>query len=201
VTSSFADDTELDAIAAQVRSSSPLTDAELTSLLHEARRSPAGPAGASLVEHQLATVLDSALARRGRGVDVIDLYQEGTLAAAVAIGEYAGREGTAAGLERYVARLVGVFLDDVIKREAEQKLADTLLVEQVKLLEAAELALRRRLEREPTALELAAALEWTPEVVEVVGAVLHRARDLYDSEIVDYLDDVDESDAGDTPDI
>jgi hypothetical protein len=61
--------------------------------------------------------------------------------------------------------------------------------------------LRRRLEREPTALELAAALEWTPEVVEVVGAVLHRARDLYDSEIVDYLDDVDESDAGDTPDI
>jgi DNA-directed RNA polymerase specialized sigma subunit len=94
-----------------------------------------------------------------------------------------------------------VFLDDVIKREAEQKLADTLLVEQVKLLEAAELALRRRLEREPTALELAAALEWTPEVVEAVGAVLHRARDLYDSEIVDYLDDVDESDVGDTPDI
>ena len=43
MTSSFADDTELDAIAAQVRSSSPLTDAELTSLLLEARRSPAGP--------------------------------------------------------------------------------------------------------------------------------------------------------------
>jgi len=53
VTSSFADDTELDAIAAQVRSSSPLTDAELTSLLHEARRAPAGPAGASLIESKL----------------------------------------------------------------------------------------------------------------------------------------------------
>ena len=198
---SYADDTELDAIAAQVRSAGSLTDPEMTALLEEAGRSPAGPAGARLVEHELASVLDAALARRGRGVDVIDLYQEGTLAATVAVGEYASRQGAAAGLRPYIARVVGSFLDDVVAREAGQKLADTLLVEQVKLLEAAELALRRRLQREPTSVELAAALEWTPEVVDVVGAALRRARDLYDAEIVDYLDDDGDADPGGTPDI
>jgi hypothetical protein len=100
-----------------------------------------------------------------------------------------------------VVRVVDTFLDDVIKRGAAQKLADALLVEQVKLLEAAEVLLRRRLGREPTTLELAAALEWTPETVEVVGAALHQARDTYDAEIVDFLDDIDDTDAGGTADI
>lgn len=200
MTSSYADDTELDAIAAQVRSSSPLGEGEVTALLEEARRSPAGPAGARLVEHELVSVLDAALSRRGRGVEVSDLYQEGTLAAAVAVGEYANRRGAPAGLRPYVARVVASFLDDVVKREAEQKLADTLVVEQVKLLEAAEVALRRRLEREPTTVELAAALGWTAEVVDVVGAALHHARELSDAEIVDYLDDA-EADDGGTRDI
>ncbi len=122
-------------------------------------------------------MLDAVLARRGQGVDLMDLYQEGSIAATVAVGEFAGRGGAASGLRAYVARVVDTFLDDVIKREAAQKLADALLVEQVKLLEAAEVVLRRRLEREPTTLELAAALEWTPETVEVVSAVLRQARE------------------------
>jgi len=69
----------------------------------------------------------------------------------------------------------------------------------VTLFEAAELLLRGRLEREPTTLELAAAMDWTPEQVEVVRDALQRARETSDSEIVAYLDDAD--DAGDTSDI
>jgi hypothetical protein len=99
-----------------------------------------------------------------------------------------------------VARVVDNFLEDVLERERLARIADALLVEQVKLLEAAEVILRRRLEREPTTLELAAAMEWTPELVEVVAGVLHRAREAYDAEILDYLDDAD-GDDGDTPDI
>jgi DNA-directed RNA polymerase sigma subunit (sigma70/sigma32) len=201
MTSRFADDTELDAIAAQVRSFAPLANAELMSLLDDARRSPTGHATGRLVEQQLGTLLDAVLARRGQGVDLMDLYQEGSIAATVAVREYATRGGAAPGLRAYVARVVDTFLDDVIKREAAQRLADAMLVEQVKLLEVAEIALRRRLDREPTTLELAAALEWMPETVEVVGAVLHRARDTYDAEIVDFLDDIDDRDAGETPDI
>src|ERR1035437_9795531 len=64
---------------------------------------------------------------------------------------------------------------------------------------AAKLLRRGRLEREPTPLELAAAMDWTPERVEVVRDALQRARETSDSEIVAYLDDAD--DAGDTSDI
>jgi DNA-directed RNA polymerase sigma subunit (sigma70/sigma32) len=201
VTTRFPDDTELDAIAAQVRSFAPMPATDADRLLEEAREAPTSQATGQLVEQQLGTVLDAVLARRGQGVDLMDLYQEGSIAATVAVGEFAARGGAAEGLRAYVVRVVDTFLDDVIKREAAQKLADALLVEQVKLLEAAEVVLRRRLERDPTTLELAAALEWTPETVEVVGAVLHQARDTYDAEIVDFLDDIDEADAGDTSDI
>ena len=201
MTSRFPDDTELDAIAAQVRSRGRLANGELGSLLDEARRSPTGPAAARLVEQHLGTVLDAVLARRGQGVDLMDLYQEGSISATVAVGEYATRGGAASGLRTYVVRVIDTFLDDVIKREAAQRLADTMLVEQVKLLEVAEVALRRRLERQPTTLELAAALEWMPEAVEVVGTTLHLARDTFDAEIIDFLDDLDDTDAGGTLDI
>jgi DNA-directed RNA polymerase sigma subunit (sigma70/sigma32) len=201
MTSRFAEDTALDALAAQVRSFAPLGLAEVGSLLDEAHRSPAGPATGRLVEQQLGAVLDSVLARRGSGADLMELFQEGSVAATVAVGEYATRSGAPAGLRVYVVRVVDSFLDDIIKREAAQRLADTLLLERVKLLEIAELSLRRRLERVPTTLELAAALEWMPEEVAVVEAVLRQARDAYDAEIVDFLDDTDDTDAGNTADI
>lgn len=201
MTTRFPDDTELDAIASQVRSFSPMAEAELGRLLEVVRQSPTGPATGRLVEQQLGTVLEAVLARRGQGVDLMELYQEGSIAATVAVGEFATRGGAPSGLRAYVVRVVDTFLDDVVKREAAQKLADALLVEQVKLLEAAEVVLRRRLERDPTTLELAATLEWAPETVEVVGAVLHQARDTYDAEIVDFLDDVDKSDEGNTADV
>jgi DNA-directed RNA polymerase sigma subunit (sigma70/sigma32) len=197
MTSRFPDDTELDAIASQVRSLPRLADGELGSLLDDAQRSPAGPATARLIEQQLGLVLDAVLARRGQGVDLMDLYQEGSVAATVAVEEYATRGGASTGLRAYVVRLVDSLLDDVIKREATQRLADAMLIEQVKLLEAAELALRGRLERQPTTLELAAALDWTPETVDIVGAALGQARDAYDAEIVAFLDDADEGGTAD----
>ena len=201
MTTRFHDDTELDAIASQVRSFTAMPAVELGRVLDDARQSPSGPATGRLVEQQLSTVLDAVLARRGQGVDLMDLYQEGSIAATVAVGEFAARGGAPSGLRAYVVRVVDTFLNDAIKREAAQRLADALLVEQVKLLEAAEVLLRRRLEREPTTLELAAALEWTPQTVEVVGAALRQARETYDAEIVDFLDDIDDSDAGGTADI
>jgi DNA-directed RNA polymerase sigma subunit (sigma70/sigma32) len=196
VTSRFPDDTALDAIASQVRSLRALSSGEVDALLEQARDLPAGPATGRLVEQQLGTVLDAVLTHGGSGVELMDLYQEGSIAATVAVGEYAGRGGSAAGLRRYVTRVVDTFLDDVVKREAAQRLADVLLLERVKLMEAGELGLRRRLEREPTILELAAALGWTPDEVEVVRAVLTRARADYDAEIVEFLDDLDGDDGG-----
>jgi DNA-directed RNA polymerase sigma subunit (sigma70/sigma32) len=201
VTSRFPDDTALDAVAAQVRSLAALDGSEVGALLEEVREAPTGPATERLVEHQLSTVLDAVLSRRDSGVDLMELYQEGSIAAAVAVGEYASRGGAAPGLRAYVIRVLDAFLDDVTKREAAQRLADTVLLERVKLLETAEVTLRRRLEHEPTILELGAALEWTTDEVEVVSAVLAQARGAYDAEIVDFLDDLDGGDAGDSTDI
>lgn len=188
----FPDDTSLDALAAQVRSLAPIADDELGGLLAEAQANSTGIATDRLIEQQLATVLAAVLARRTPELDPMDLYQEGSVAATVAVREYVSRGGAAAGLRPYVARVVETFLDDVVAREEAQRVADQLLVENVKLLEAAELTLRKRLEREPTTLELAAVLNWTPEAVELIGQSLALARQNYDAEIVDYLDDVDD---------
>lgn len=191
----YPDDTALDSIAAQVRSLRPLASGALASLLAEARSSSAGAARAALVEQQLPTVLDAVLARRTTGVELLDLYQEGSVAATVAVAEYVGRSGGPDGLRPYVARVVDRFLDEVVEREAAQRKADELLLERVRLLEAAEVALKRRLERAATVLELASALEWTPAEVETVAEVLHRAQLEHDATIVEYLDDLD----GDLP--
>jgi DNA-directed RNA polymerase specialized sigma subunit len=201
VSSQFPDDTALDAIAAQVRALAPVAGEDLTVLMAEARSSPAGSATARLVEQQLGTVLAAVLARRAPGLDLLDLYQEGSIAATVAVGEYVAREGAAQGLQPYVKRVVDEFLDDVVTREAAQRAGDALLVENVKLLEAAELTLRARFEREPTTLELAAALNWTPEAVELVSASLRLAREQYDAEIVEYLDDLDDDSGDGTADV
>jgi DNA-directed RNA polymerase specialized sigma subunit len=192
----FPDDTALDAIAAQVRRLASMADEDITILMEESRGSPTGEATARLVEQQLGTVLAAVLARRRPDLDVMDLYQEGSIAATVAVGEYVARGGPSDGLRPYVKRVVEKFLDDVIEREREQRVADALLVENVKLLEAAHLILRSRFEREPTTLELAAALNWTAEAVQLVRSSLRLAREQYDAEIVEYLDDVDD-DRGD----
>lgn len=184
------DDTELDALAAQVRAFTPLGMEEVTALLVSARATPGGPAAERLIEDHLGLALDAALARRDRGVEVMDLYQEGSIAATVAVAEFAGRGGAADGLRHYVARVVESFLDGALERERAQQEADRALLEQVQLLETAEVALRRRLQRQPTPVELAAVLEWTPEQLELVAGVLSQARTTYDSEIVDFLDDL-----------
>lgn len=201
MSSIFPDDTALDAIAAQVRSTVPLDIETVAELLGMARRDPGASATGRLVEHQLGVVMEAVLARRGAEMNLMDLYQEGSIAATVAVREYAARGGDPAGLTPYVRRVVDTFLDETVEREAAQRLADTLLVERVKLLEAAEVALRRRLDREPTDLELAAALDWGPDEVEVVRGALVRARVAHDAEIVAYLDDLEDGDPGGTPDI
>ena len=202
MTTRFPDDTELDAIAAQVRSFAPMPAAELSRLLEDARELADRPGdrtpGRAAAGRRCSMRCWPAAARAWTSWTCTRRARSPPPSRSVSSPPAAVQPS---GLRAYVVRVVDTFLDDVVKREAAQKLADALLVEQVKLLEAAEVVLRRRLEREPTTLELAAALEWTPETVEVVGAVLHQARDTYDAEIVDFLDDIDDADEGDTADI
>ena len=177
---------------AKVRSLPALSEPATAALLSNVRSKGRGPALDELVEHQLAGIIELAEARRGRGVEVSDLTQEGTIAGVVAVLEYAAQGGAADGLHRFVGRLVASHMDDTIELAAIERAGDEAFVRDTEIYEAAEVRTRHELGRSPTVIELAAELGWPEERVSIVGAILNEARARYDSEIVEYLDDIDE---------
>lgn len=177
---------------AKVRSLPALSEPATTALLSNVRTNGRGPALDELVEHQLAGIIELAEARRGKGVEVSDLTQEGTIAGVVAVLEYAAQGGPAEGLDRFVGRLVASHLDDTIELAAIERAGDEAFVRDTEIYEAAEVRARHELGRSPTVIELAAELGWPEERVSIVGAILNEARARYDSEILEYLDDIDE---------
>lgn len=177
---------------AKVRSLPALTEPATTALLGNVRTNGRGPALDELVEHQLAGIIELAEARRGKGVEVSDLTQEGTIAGVVAVLEYAAQGGPAEGLDTFVGRLVASHMDDTIELAAIERAGDEAFVRDTEIYEAAEVRTRHELGRSPTVIELAAELGWPEERVSIVGAILNEARARYDSEIVEYLDDIDE---------
>lgn len=182
------DDSELDGLAAQARSYPPLEVDQIGRLLSAARDGD-GAARERLVEHHLRVALDEALVRGDRGLEVLDLYQEGTLATIVAVTEYASRGGAPGGLAAYVARVVGAHLDRALEAAAAERERADALLRDAQLYEIAEVSLRSELGRSATVTELAAALTWPEDRVNVVGAMLNSAREMYDADIVQYLDD------------
>jgi DNA-directed RNA polymerase sigma subunit (sigma70/sigma32) len=182
------DDTELDALAAQVRAHPKLSTEALQALIAAAGGGDRDAHGA-LVEHSLGPVLAEAVAHRDRGVEVLDLFQEGSLAALVAVEEYVERSGAGAGFVPYVRRVVTRHLDHLIEEHEAAAAEAAELVEDSRLLDVARVALRRHTGREPTETELAAVLLWSPERVELISGILSNARTEFDSDIVQYLDD------------
>ena len=197
----WAADSPLDTIAAQARSYPPLPVAEVASLLQQTHGTGGNAAAATLVRHHLSLALDAALERRDGGLDVGDLYQEGSVAVVTAVDEYAQRNGDPAGLWAYVARVVALHLDAALEREAAEREAAQAFVRDAQRYELVEVELRGRLGRIATPVELAAALEWSVEHVETVGEMLAEARALNDETLLPYLDEADDDGAdGDEPD-
>ena len=188
------DDTELDALAAQVRASPKLSTAAADALIAAAVRGDRD-AHAALIEHALSPVLAEAVAHRDRGVELLDLFQEGSLAALVAVEEYVERTGNGAGFVAYVRRVVNRHLDHVIEEHEAAVVEAAELAEDTRLLDVARVALHRQAGREPTVTELASVLRWSPERVELISGVLDNARADFDSDIVQYLDDAGEDGA------
>jgi DNA-directed RNA polymerase sigma subunit (sigma70/sigma32) len=179
-------------LAAQAHALPRLTDDETARLLAEVREHGKGPALDRLVEQQLEPILAEAESRRGRGVEVGDLAQEAAIASVVAVTEYAGRGGPAPGLAQFVVRLAGLHMDETIELAALERASEEAFIRDTETYEQAEVRMRHELSREPTAHELAAELGWPDERVAIVAAMLNEARARYDSEIIEYLDDVEE---------
>lgn len=186
------DVTDREILGAQARALPPLAGDETAALLREVGAGGRGPALDRLVEHQLGAILALAQSRRGRGVEVGDLAQEGTIASVVAITEYAARGGAAPGLDRFVERLVGMQMDETIELAALERKSVEAFVRDTETYESAEIRMRNELGRTPTTVELASELGWPEERVSIVAGMLQEARARYDSDIVEYLDDLDE---------
>jgi DNA-directed RNA polymerase sigma subunit (sigma70/sigma32) len=182
------DDTELDALAAQARAVRQLDEPALRALVGRAHGGER-QALRDLVEQQLASVLDAALAQRDTDLEVGELYQEGSIAAMVAVEEYVARDGRPAGLRDYVHRVVAAHLETVVERDKARRHDEERLLADAQLVEAAELVLRRELGRNATPTEVAARLDWPPERVEAIELMLGAAREIFDTEIALYLDD------------
>jgi DNA-directed RNA polymerase sigma subunit (sigma70/sigma32) len=194
------EDTPLDAIAAQARAYPPLPLDEVEALLQRTHQSGGNAAAATLVRHHLFLALDAALQRKEKGLDLSDLYQEGSIAVVTAVEEYARRGGPADGLRAYVERVVALHLDAAIEREVQERAASEAFVRDAQAYELVEVDLHHRLGREPTSIEMAAALEWSVDHVEAVAEMLNEARALNDEALLPYLDDTDEGDGSVTGD-
>jgi DNA-directed RNA polymerase specialized sigma subunit len=179
-------------LVAQARALPQLSERQTADLLAEVRERGRGPALDQLVEHQLATILELAAARRGKGVEVGDLAQEAAIASVVAVVEYATRGGLAPGLDAFVSKLMASHMDDMIELAALDRASAEAFIRDAQTYELAEVRMRHELGREATAIELAAQLGWPDERVAIVAGMLNEARSRYDSEIVEYLDDIDE---------
>ena len=185
------DDTELDALAANARSH-PQLPASAADRLIDAAGEGEERARETLLEHSLSAVLDEAVAHRDRGVELTDLFQEGSMAAMVAVQEYVSRRGPGDQLHAYVRSVVAGHLDRMVEREEAAAGEAAAMVRDTQLLQAAQVELRHRTGHEPTGTELAAILQWTPDRVALVGSILANAREVFDAEILQYLDDVGE---------
>jgi DNA-directed RNA polymerase sigma subunit (sigma70/sigma32) len=179
-------------LVTQARSLPPLTEPETAALLTDVREHGKGPALDQLVEHQLSNILDLAASRRGKGIEVGDLAQEAAIASVVAVTEYANRGGAAAGLQQFVSKLIATHMDDMIELAALDRASAEAFIRDAQTYELAEVRMRHELGREATPIELAAQLGWPDERVAIVAGMLNEARSRYDSELVEYLDDVDE---------
>jgi hypothetical protein len=83
-------------------------------------------------------------------------------------------------------------MDETIELAALDRASEAAFIRDAEVYERAEVRMRHELGRDATALELAAELGWPDERVTIVAGMLNEARARYDSEIIGYLDDVEE---------
>ena len=177
---------ELAALAAEVESVPPLRPGEQPALLDRIRNGPDEAAVARLLETHLGMVLDLARTRKGRGLPVGDLFQEGSVGLLASIRAFPAAD--ASDFDRFSAAQVALAMEDALEAEAEEQRQEQLLVAALADYDRVELALARELRRVPTTREIATKLEWSLERTEHIRELIEDARRRHDEEIAQYIE-------------
>jgi RNA polymerase primary sigma factor len=142
-----------------------------------AKRIEAGDASARcrMIEGNLRLVVTIAKGYRGRGVEMIDLIQEGTLGLVRAVDGYDWRRGTK--FSTYAAWWIKSSISEAIRR-ARPVRVPTAVLQRAYAVRRAEAELLTRLDRLPTTAELAAELDLSIAEVEEAQTALAPATSL-----------------------
>jgi DNA-directed RNA polymerase sigma subunit (sigma70/sigma32) len=169
----------------QARNHGPLRPAEEERLLHLVALGDR-PSEDRIVEANMTMVIRLATARSEQGLSVLDLVQEGAIGLLEAVRSFAtSGQGSFAG---YAEQKVVAQMDSAISAEAAAVRDAQLLVTAATDYERADLVLKRELQREPVAAEIAEKLEWTIDRTLYVAQVVADARRRHDEELLAFID-------------
>ena len=169
----------------RARSAGTITSAEEGGLLE--RAALGDPISQDrLVAVHLDRVIRQASARAEQGLSVPDLVQEGSIGLLEAVRTFA--DSGEADFGRFADERIGAQMEAAITAEGAAVHEGELLVAAATDYERAELVLRRLLQREPTAAELAEKLEWTLDRTTYIAQVVADARRRYDEELLAFID-------------
>jgi RNA polymerase primary sigma factor len=182
---SSGDDAVMHDLRMQARSNPPLEAAEQQRLLDQ---SALGDRASQdrVVAANLGMVIRLAEQRDDKGLSVPDLVQEGSLGLVDAVRSYSS--SGAHDFEAFARKRVGDQMDAAIAAEAAAVRDAELLVAAANDYERTELLLRRELQRNATAAEIAEKLEWTVERTQYVAQVVADARRRHDEELLEFID-------------
>src|SRR5579864_8309415 len=169
----------------QARSHGPLQPVEEDRLL---RLSALGDRASEdrIVAANMTMVIRLATARSEQGLSVLDLVQEGAIGLLEAVRTFATSNQGSFAL--YAEQKVSAQMEAAISAEAASVRDAQLLVTAATDYERAELVLRRELQREPVAAEIAEKLEWTVDRTLYVAQVVAEARRRHDEEMLAFID-------------
>jgi RNA polymerase primary sigma factor len=139
-----------------------------------------------VVAANLGLVIRLAEARDDRGLSMPDLVQEGSLGLVDAVRSFPG--SGAADFNAFAEKKIVDQMDAALAAEAAAVRDAERLVAAASDYERTEILLRRELQREATAREIAEKLEWSVERTEYVAKVVADARRRHDEELLEFID-------------
>ncbi|MDQ6919406.1 MAG: hypothetical protein M3Z98_08620 [Candidatus Dormibacteraeota bacterium] len=177
---------ELEALAAEVARVPPLRPGEQQELLDRIQRGADEAAVARLLETSLGMVLRLAYTKRGRGLSIGDLFQDGSVGLLASIRAFPLSSDP--DFESFSAAQTALAMEDALLAEEASVRQERLLIEAAGDYDRVELLLARELHRLPTVAEIGERLEWTPERTEHIRAIVMDARRRHDEELLLYVE-------------